>query len=72
MNLLAKKLQRHTLRKEKHQRLVVERRRIDIQQEAVKTFPGFAKQEQEHISEKERQITPCKIHYFEENNFIRQ
>ena len=57
MNLLAKKsTQRHTLQKEQHQRLVVERRRFDIQQEALKTFPGLAKQEQEHISEKERQI----------------
>ena len=53
MNLLAKKsTQRHTLQKEQHQRLVVERRRFDIQQEALKTFPGLTKQEQEqeHIS----------------------
>ena len=53
MNLLAKKsTQRHTLQKEQHQRLVVERRRFDMQQEALKTFPGLTKQEQEqeHIS----------------------
>ena len=50
-----KSTQQHTPRKEQHHRLVVERRRFDIQQEALKTFPGLAKQEKERIAEKEKQ-----------------
>ena len=50
-----KSTQHHTPRKEQHNRLVVERRRFDIQQEALKTFPGLAKQGKEPITDTEKQ-----------------